>query len=160
MSNYICLDTSVIIKILLPEDNSNKATALINSAIQSRQVIVLPVFAWAEVGTVLRQRHCRGKLTVQESDSLWSEFRQFPGIEYLGDEMIMDLTWKISQSLKMSTLYDASFLAVAEAVAERTGETCEFWTADEKLVNFLNGRKGYVKLLRDFGPRLPEDAPA
>ncbi|MEW6524538.1 MAG: type II toxin-antitoxin system VapC family toxin [Bacillota bacterium] len=154
MSNYVCLDTSVIIKILLPEDDSDKATALINSVIQSRQVIVLPVFAWAEVGTVLLQRHRRGMLTAQEIDDLWSEFKQFPGIEYLGDEMIMDLTWKISQSFSMmTTLYDASFLAVAEVVAERTGETCEFWTADEKLVNALNGRKGYVKLLKDFGPR-------
>ncbi|GAW92582.1 type II toxin-antitoxin system VapC family toxin [Calderihabitans maritimus] len=150
MSNYICLDTSVLIKVLVEEEDSDKATVLLQRIIDHRQLIVLPAFAWAEVGTVLRKKRRGEELAVQEADDLWLEFRQFPGIEYLNDDSIMDLAWKISRHFDMPTLYDAAFLAVAEVVGERTREICEFWTADEKLFNLLNGRKKYVRLLKEL----------
>ncbi|MQL51568.1 PIN domain-containing protein [Desulfofundulus thermobenzoicus] len=147
MSNYICLDTSVLVKFLTGEEGSDKATALLQRVIRDRQLIVLPAFAWAEVGSVLRKKRRRGELAVQEADDLWLEFRQFPGVEYLGDDVIMDRAWKISRYFDLPTMYDAAFMAVAEVVAERTGEECEYWTADEKLVNILGGKRKYVKLL-------------
>ncbi|OPY63670.1 MAG: tRNA(fMet)-specific endonuclease VapC [Pelotomaculum sp. PtaU1.Bin065] len=148
MSSYICLDTSVFVKVLVEEENSDKATTLIEKIIQSGQLIVMPPFAWAEVGTVLRKKRRRNELAAQEADDLWLEFRQFPGIEYLADDdVIMDRAWKISRYFDMPTLYDATYLAVAEIVEERTKEVCEFWTADERLFNALNGKKKYVMLL-------------
>jgi predicted nucleic acid-binding protein len=41
-------------------------------------------------------------------------------------------------------MYDAAFLAVAEVITDKTGEICEFWTVDERLVNSLKGKKIYV----------------
>lgn len=147
--SYVCLDTSVIVKVLVEEEDSDKATALLKQVIENRQVIVLPVVAWTEVGSVLRKKRRREELAAQEADNLWLEFRQFPGIEYLDDEVVMDRAWKIGRHFDMPSLYDAAFLAVAEVVAERTGEVCQYWTADEKLVNLLGGRKGYVKFLKE-----------
>lgn len=148
MNNCICLDSSVLVKVLVPEEDSDRATALLQKIIESRQVIVLPAFAWAEIGTVLRKKHRKGELTTTEADELWQEFRQFPGIEYLTDDSVMDHAWKISRYFDFPTLYDAAFLAVAEIIAERTGETCEYWTADEKIVNQLNGRREYVRSIK------------
>lgn len=148
-SCYICLDTSILIKVLIEEEDSDKATALLQDIIENQQLIVLPAFAWVEIGSVLRKKRKRGKLAVQEADDLWLEFRQFPGIEYLNDDSVMDRAWKISRYFDMPTLYDSAFLAVAEVVAERTGEVCEYWTADERLVNLLDGKKKYVRFLRN-----------
>ena len=148
MSNYICLDASVFVKILVEEEDSEKATALMQKIIQSGQLIVLPQFAWSEVGSVLRKKRRRNELAVQEADDLWLEFRQFPGIEYLSDDAVMDRAWKISRYFDMPTLYDATYLAVAEIVGKRTGEICEFWTGDKRLVNSLAGRREYVRFLR------------
>lgn len=148
MSNYICLDASIIVKILVQEEHSEKATALMQKVIQNRQLIVLPPFAWAEVGTVLRKKRRRNELAVQEADDLWFEFRLFPGIEYLSDDELMDRAWKISRYFDLPTLYDATYLAVAEVIEERTGEACEFWTADERLINSLGGKRKYVMLLQ------------
>lgn len=150
MSSYICLDTSVLIKVLVQEEDSDKATVLLQRIIDQGQLIVLPAFAWAEIGTVLRKKRKKGELAVQEADDLWLEFRRFPGVEYLNDDSVMDLAWKIGRHLDMPTLYDAAFLAVAEEVERRTGEICEFWTADEKLVNLLNGRRRYVRFLKEI----------
>lgn len=96
----------------------------------------------------MRKKHRKGELTTTEADELWQEFRQFPGIEYLTDVSEMDHAWKISRYFDFPTLYDAAFLAVAEIIAERTGETCEYWTADEKIVNQLNGRREYVRSIK------------
>lgn len=147
MNNCICLDSSVLVKVLVPEEDSEKATALLQKIVESQQVIVLPAFAWAEIGTVLQKKRRKGELTVTEADELWQEFREFPGIEYITDHSVMNRAWKISRYFGFPTMYDAAFLAVAEIIAERTGDTCEYWTADEKLINQLNGRREYVHSL-------------
>jgi len=150
MNRYICLDTSVLVKTLVEEEDTDKALALMENVALNGQLIVLPAFAWAEAGSVFRKLRRKNLLTVQEEDDLWLEFRHFQGIEYLSDDKIMDRAWKISRHFDMPTLYDASFLAIAEMVAERTGEICEYWTWDERLINQLNGRRKYVRWLKDF----------
>ena len=149
MNNYICIDSSVILKVLIIEEDSNLATDLLQSVIERKQLIVLPAFAWAEVGSVLRKKRRKNDLAAQEADDLWLEFRQFPGITYLEEDVIMDRAWRISRYFDMPTLYDASYLAVCEIIAEQTNEVCEFWTADERLVNTVKNKE-YVKFLRDF----------
>ena len=66
MSDYICLDTSVLIKVLVEEEDSQKATSLMQKVIQDRQFIVLPSFAWAEVGSILRKKLRKNKMAIQE----------------------------------------------------------------------------------------------
>ena len=51
LSDYTCLDSSVLIKILEKEENTEKAVRLMNTIISNPKTIVLPDFAWAEVGT-------------------------------------------------------------------------------------------------------------
>jgi len=147
MSSCICLDTSVLIKVLVEETDSDLAVALFRRVIAKRQVVVLPAFAWAELGTVLRKKCRKGELTIEEADDLWSKFREFPEIMYLEHRAVQERAWLISRRFDLPTLYDAAFLAVAEVVAEKTGEVCEYWTVDEKLVNLLGGQRAYVRWL-------------
>lgn len=150
MSKYICIDSSVLVKVFIKEDDSYKVKVLLKKVLEDEQIIVLPAFAWAEIGTILRKKVRSGIITPREADEMWSGFRQLPGVEYLEDDLVANLAWKISRNFNLPTLYDAAFLAVAETVTLRTGEECEFWTADEKLVNSLKGKKGYVNLLNDM----------
>jgi predicted nucleic acid-binding protein len=147
MSSCICLDTSVLIKVIVEEPGSGPATALFRMVVSKRRIVVLPAFAWAELGTVLRKKCRTGEVTTGEADDLWSIFRELPGIVYLEHRAVQERAWLISRRFDLPTLYDAAFLAVAEVVAEKTGEVCEYWTADEKLVNLLGGRRAYVRWL-------------
>jgi predicted nucleic acid-binding protein len=52
----LCLDSSVIIPYLTPEEHSDKAEALILDAISASLRMVAPCFAWAEVGSVLLKK--------------------------------------------------------------------------------------------------------
>lgn len=148
MSDYICLDSSVLVKVLVPEEDSEKAAALMEKIIDARQTVVVPDFAWVEVGSVLRKKVNRKLITGEQAEIVWQEFGQL-GITYVNDTSVMRVAWRIAQKEKLSTLYDAAYLAVAEIISRQTGEPCEFWTADERLVNSVEN-KGYIKLLRDL----------
>ncbi|AEG58962.1 type II toxin-antitoxin system VapC family toxin [Desulforamulus ruminis] len=151
MSRYICVDSSVFVKLFIEEDDSHKAKVLFHKIIEDDQIIVLPAFAWAEIGSIIRKKIRRNELSLREADETWSAFRHFPGILYLEEETIADRAWKISRYFDLPTLYDAAFLAVSEEIQWKTGETCEFWTADERLAQDLKGKKDYVSLLKEIG---------
>ncbi|MDA8334321.1 MAG: type II toxin-antitoxin system VapC family toxin [Peptococcaceae bacterium] len=153
MSGVVCIDANVFIKLLTLEELSSTASRLVERVVENNQTIVLPGFAWAEVGSVLRQKVERKIISSQEADEAWKAFRGLKVISFLEGEEIADLTWSIACDEKLPTLYDAAYLAVAETAVARyaVGGLCEFWTADERLVNHLGGHRAYVRLLRDFG---------
>lgn len=149
MSNYICLDSSVLIKVLVSEEDSDKAASLMEAIVNNRQTVVLPGFAWVEVGSVLRKKINRKLLSYEQAETLWEEFNQLEILNYVSDVSIMRAAWRIAEEEKLPTLYDAAYLAVAEIISKQAGGICEFWTADERLANSVKDKK-YVKLLRNF----------
>lgn len=50
----LCLDTSILIKYLTPDEQEEAATTLVLGALQDGSRLVAPAWAWAEVGSVLR----------------------------------------------------------------------------------------------------------
>jgi len=151
MSRYICLDTSIFLKLFFEEEDSFKAKVLMQKIIEDNEIIVLPSFAWAEIGSIFRKKIRIKQVALTDAEEMWASFKEFPGIKYITEEdSIMDRAWKISCYFDLPTLYDAAFLAVAEEIRDRTMEICGFWTADERLVNSLRGKKNYVNLLKDL----------
>lgn len=135
-----CLDTSVFIKYMCPDEQEESATELVTQAIGTR--IVLPCFAWAEVASVLRKKVRSGLLSSDEASQLYQAFSDLP-IEYIDGEDIRVRAWEIAEQYGLLTLYDSVFLAVAEK------ESAQYWTADGVLLKALNPKPSYVfELLR------------
>lgn len=130
-----CLDTSVFIKYLCPDEQEESATELVSQALNTR--IVLPCFAWAEVASVLRKKVRSGLLSSDEAGLLYQAFGDLP-IEYIDSENIRVRSWAIAEQYGLSTLYDSVFLAVAFQ------ESAHYWTADRVLLKALNPRPSYV----------------
>jgi len=152
MSSYVCLDSSVLIKLLTWEEGSEAAAELMEKIAANDSSVVLPSFAWAEIGSVLRQKALRKEITAEEAEESWRIFRRLKNITYMDGEEVMNTAWRISTEERLSTLYDAAYLAVAEVVAKQSNEACEFWTADKRMVNSLSGKKQFVKLLGNTNP--------
>lgn len=143
MTRALCLDTSVLIPYLVPEELQSQAEALVLEAVENAVQIVAPAFAWAEIGSVLRKKIRTGLLTTEEAKGCFDDFCQLP-IEYIDTEQVRTRAWEIAQQYQLPTLYDAAFLACAESI----GGNCQFWTADKTLLNQLGqNRPGYVKEL-------------
>jgi len=142
MIRALCLDTSVVIAYLVPEQLQIQAEALVLEAVENAVRIVAPAFSWAEIGSVLRKKICAGLLTDEEAKGCFDDFCQLP-IEYIDNVEIRARAWEIAEQYQLPTLYDASFLACAESM----GASCQFWTADKNLLNQLGQRLSYVREL-------------
>lgn len=143
MSKVLCLDSSVLIPYLTPEDHSEKAEVLVVDAISSSCRLVIPSFAWAEVGSVLRKKVHRGVLTPEDSEACFQDFQLLP-LEFIEQTDIRTKAWAIAAQYDLSTLYDAAFLACSEYFQ------AEFWTSDQTLINSLRPCPSYVHSLESF----------
>ncbi len=149
-----CLDTSILVKALVPEEGSVEAAALLKHIISGGYRLIAPAFAWAEVGTVLRKKVRAGFLSESEASSRWERFLSL-SIDYVEDREILPITWEIATKFGLPTLYDAAFLAAAEVAAKDSQGMVEFWTADRELVKSLGQQlPQYVRLLQDLGWQL------
>lgn len=115
--------------------------------VNNRMTVVLPGFAWAEVGTVLRKKVARKLISSEQAENAWESFNSLGIITFINDMSVMRAAWRIADEEALSTLYDAAYLAVSEILSRQNGEECEFWTADKRLVNSISSKKKFVKLL-------------
>jgi predicted nucleic acid-binding protein len=148
MNKFICLDSNILIKILTWEDDSEKAISLFNDIIENSQTILVPNFAWAEVGTVLRKKVKFNGISLKDADDLWQSFLDLGMIQYVENTKLMDVAWNISKQENFPTLYDAAYLAVS-IVYSSDEDICEFWTADQKLINSAAVSKKYIRKLEE-----------
>ncbi|SHK84223.1 type II toxin-antitoxin system VapC family toxin [Desulforamulus aeronauticus] len=83
MRSYICLDSSVLIKLLVREENSDKAALLIERVLNNKQTVVLPSFAWAEIGSVLRKKISKKMITLEQAEIAWESFSSLGILEFI-----------------------------------------------------------------------------
>jgi len=146
-----CLDTSVLVKALVPEKGSAEAAALLRRIVGGGCRLIAPAFAWAEVGTVLRKKVRAGLLSESEACAAWMRFLSL-SIDYVNDRGLMQTAWEVAARFALPTMYDSAFLATAEIAARHLGCTVEFWTADRELVEGLGQiTPEYVRLLAGLG---------
>ncbi|MFB2768072.1 type II toxin-antitoxin system VapC family toxin [Pelatocladus sp. BLCC-F211] len=143
MTEALCIDTSVMMKYLCPDEQTSEAIALITNALTQQTRLVAPCFAWAEVGSVLRKKVRVKLLTSTEAQQLYTAYISLP-IDYIDSEILRLEAWQLAEQYEMPTLYDAVFLACAKA------ESADFWTADDAMLNLCSPRPAYVYRLGDY----------
>lgn len=100
MSSY-CIDTSIFIENLCPDEQEGAATELVGQVLSGR--IVIPCFAWAEIASVLRKKIRSGLLTEGEAGQLYSAFGELP-IDYVDGEDIRARAWEMARMYGLLTL--------------------------------------------------------
>jgi predicted nucleic acid-binding protein len=147
--DIFCLDTSVLIKFLVfeqPQEQAQAAEQVILRALQSGRLVV-PAFAWAELGSVMRRKVRQGSLEPAEAEELWTRFGQLP-IDFIELPSLRARAWEIAELFELPTLYDAACLACTEVVQAPEGATREYWTGDQELLRQLGAeRPAYVRQL-------------
>ena len=149
MSNVVCIDSSIIVKLLTWEEGSEETEILVEKIIARGQKILMPDFAITEIGSVLRKKSRNKEITVEESEELWKIFLDFKFIRFISSKEIAEIAWNISVEENLPTLYDAAFLAVAKMNSDEDN-ICEFWTADKRLFNSLSPHGKYYKYCKQL----------
>lgn len=134
----VCVDASLAIKLVVRESFSDRALDLWQNWIESGvEPIAPPIFPF-EVSSVIRNKYVRNELTAEEAERAFNLFTRL-NLIVLTSETLLKETWDMAKELGLPTLYDTAYLALAKLC------NCEFWTADEVLINSLQGKFSWVK---------------
>lgn len=138
MPPRVCVDASLAIKLVVRESFSDRALDLWQNWIESGvEPIAPPIFPF-EVSSVIWNKYVRNELTAEEAERAFNLFTRLNFI-VLTSETLLKEAWDMAKELGLPTLYDTAYLALAKLC------NCEFWTADEVLINSLQEKFSWVK---------------
>jgi predicted nucleic acid-binding protein len=141
------VDASLALKVVVTEWDSDKADALFDQWANEGKQLIAPLFFEVETDSILRQKAAlRKELTPEQAGAAFAKLQALP-IQQISVPGQRLRAWKIATEFGLTTVYDATYLALAEL------RGCEFWTADERLFNQVKGKLSYVKWLGIYVPR-------
>lgn len=142
----VCVDASLAIKVVVTETGSDKADALFDQWASEETQLIAPVFFEVETDSILRQKaSLRRELTADQAQSAFASLRALP-IKTKHSAEQRERAWEIAREFQFPTVYDATYLALAEL------SKCEFWTADEKLFKQVRDKLTFVQWLGNYSP--------
>ncbi|MDQ3694090.1 MAG: type II toxin-antitoxin system VapC family toxin [Chloroflexota bacterium] len=140
----ICIDSSVVVKLVVNEKFSIQAQALYEAILHAGQSIVAPPLLMMEVTNVLLKKTRRSDPLTREEAAHLLEIVLSMGIALHSPPMLHQVAFAIAADYQMKAAYDAYYLALSDYFE------CPFWTADEKLIKNLRGRLPFVRWIGDF----------
>ena len=145
-STEVCVDASLAIKVVVPEVGSDNADALFDQWASEGTQLIAPVFFEVETDSILRQKvSLRRELTVAQAQRAFASLQVLP-IKTLHSSEQRQRAWEIAHEFQFPTVYDATYLALAEL------RQCEFWTADERLFRHVRDKLAFVRWLANYSP--------
>jgi predicted nucleic acid-binding protein len=145
-STEVCVDASLAIKVVVPEAGSDKADALFDQWASEETQLIAPMFFEVETDSILRQKaSLRRELTADQAQRAFASLRALP-IKTKHSAEQRERAWEIAREFQFPTVYDATYLALAEL------SKCEFWTADEKLFKQVRDKLTFVQWLGNYSP--------
>ena len=136
----ICVDANIVIKLVVEEAYSDQARTLWRAWQNEDYQISAPPLLKYEITSVLRKYVSRGLRTLQESRQALQLALAF-NIQYLEVVDFHLRAFELAHRLGRPAASDTHYLALAEHLG------CEFWTADERLVNAVQDVLPWVKWL-------------
>ena len=139
MPDLLCIDASIAVRWVFPEDHWEKAVAFHTALTDAGARLVAPEHFSVERVSVVRHKVQQGLVDDAEADEALRllfdlDVRLVPVAPLAGR------TLQIANALGEDA-WDAAYIAVAEA------EGCDFWTADKVLARRARRRFPFVKLL-------------
>jgi predicted nucleic acid-binding protein len=111
--------------------------------------MVAPALMPIELTNILRQRMRRQPpMSLMEARARLAQFLAMP-INLATPSGLYDRALELAANHNLPSAYDALYVALAEHLG------CELWTADERLINNLRGRLGFVKGIASYTPGDP-----
>ena len=143
MTSQICVDSGILLKLLLNEPDSHLAEALWQQWVQQNSQPIAPYLFTFEITAVLRKATHRGLLEVATAEKMLQKALEFD-VRMQTFSGIHQRAWELATEFNRPTAYDAHYLALAEMVG------CPFWTADRRLFNAVSQKLDWVHFLGNF----------
>jgi predicted nucleic acid-binding protein len=141
--SQVCVDASLAVRWVVPEDYSEQALDLLEDWGISQTELFAPTHMLYEVHSTLRFLVSRGVISDPIGDGAFSRLRRLR-IRYTSRAEIFPLATQLARELNLPTTYDTVYLALAQLLE------CEMWTADRKFYNAARLRTPKVKWIGEY----------
>ena len=129
MPNWpICVDASVVVALVTPESQSERALTLWTTWMSRETQVVTPGLLRYELASALWRKAVRGLMQMEDARRAL-EVALSLDITFLDPPELPLKAFDLASRLNRPTTYDMCYLALTEIVGG------EFWTADERLYN-------------------------
>ncbi len=144
-NSCVCVDASLLVKLIVPEPYTEQADALWGAWIRDGTLPVAPRLMRYELTAVLRKKAYRKLLTESEADTAFARAMMLE-VNLIEPDDLHEHAWALARRFKQPTAYDSYYLALAESLG------CPFWTTDERLFNVVRDELDWVHWLGDYRP--------
>ncbi len=147
MRNVVVVDTSVALKWVIDEDDTDKAVALLSRWFVAKTTVLAPILLVYELTNAIYQHIRKGEMDLDDAGkALDSALLMFLELDSPGDSSQNRRAMELAHRYTLPATYDPHYLALAER------ESCEYWTADARLWNAVKGKLPWVRWLGDYKP--------
>ena len=145
MKNLVVVDTSLAIKWVLNEPDSDKALALLNQWNANGVVMIAPSLLSFEAANAFYKNFRKGKITlIQAQRAIEAALAIGIVLEFSEKPSLHLKALELTERYKLPAAYDAHYLALAER------ENCELWTADMRFWNAIKHQVSWVHMVGDY----------
>lgn len=136
----ICVDSSIVIKLLLDEPDSEAVSSLWEKWAGEDREIYAPFLLHYEIYNVIRNKTHRHVIRESEQKRIFNVYHSF-NLKFIADTELMTSAIGLANRFNLPSIYDAIYLALAQKMS------LEFWTADLKLARAVSNRLSFVRTL-------------
>lgn len=138
----ICVDASLLTKLVIAEPDSQFAAALWEAWISGGFQIYAPTLLPFEVTSAIRKQVKRGAISDKSGERAFAEFMKLlRAVEMVGTEPYLAKAWDIARSCDLTVLYDACYVALAESL------DAQLWTGDGRMLRAMPQHAGRIRTL-------------
>lgn len=139
----ICVDASLVMKWLLPEEESAEALQLLKRWRDQEEVLVAPSLLDYEVGSVLRQKVIRKQVQSEDLFPVFNFYKE-AGLGLFHLTNLVDQAVAAAASLDEPTIYDVAYLLTAKQ------QKADYVSADLRFCQKVQPVYSFVKYYRDL----------
>ncbi len=144
--NQAVLDSGILIASVYVETLSTKAKALLQHFRDAQTILHAPALLRYELIAVSRKAVYQARVTAEQGLVARDQLLSYPVLLHF-DDALLKRGYELAEEFNRPTAYDAQYLALAERLS------CDFWTADERMFNSVNGKFSSIAWLGDWKPK-------
>ena len=144
----VVIDANILIAFGLADEPLHTQANRILSAWQTtKEQLIAPRLFRSEITAVVRKAVYQQRMTPEQGRAMLSQLLAYP-VEFHEDTDLLKEAYDLAVRFNRPRAYDTQYMALAERL------DCEFWTADERLVNSTQVQFNRIRWLGNWNVAL------
>lgn len=137
----IVLDANILIAVgLADEPLHTQADMLLAKWFDTKEQLVAPRLFRSEITAVVRKIVFQGRVSPEQGREMLAQLLTYP-VTFYDDDDLLKQAYELAVQFNRPRAYDTQYMALSQRL------NCEFWTADERLVNSVKENFGLIRWL-------------